>query len=150
MKKFFRNIGGLLFPIGRVKRGLGIDELKKSYSSLAGNAKDMFTHDKTKYVTKETFEEAAERLQLTEDMIATRRKNLLFSALFYVGIAAAIFIYSLYLLFSGVFLGTFIGLVLTAIALGLGFRDHFWYIQMTQRRLGISIKEWFDYSFRGK
>lgn len=150
MKKFFRNLGGLLLPIGRVKRGLGLGELKKSYSSLASDAKEMFTHDKNKHVTKETFEEAIARYNLTEEDIASRKKNLLVSSLFYAGIAVALFCYTLYLLFSGVLLGSFIGLVLTAMALGLGFRDHFWYTQIKQRRLGLSVREWFDYSFRGK
>lgn len=150
MKKFFRNLGGLLLPIGRVRRGLGLGELKKSYSSLASDAKEMFTHDKTKNVAKETFEEAQERLQLTEEVLAQRKKNLWFTAMFYAGIGVVIFIYTLYLLFSGVLLGSFIGLVLTAMALGLSFRDHFWYTQIKQRRLGLSVKEWFEYSFRGK
>lgn len=148
MKKIFRKIGGVLLPVGRVKRGLGIGELKESYKSLSESAKDMFNYEKNKSSIKETFEEAVVRLNLSPEMIEKRRKNLLFSGILYSAIAVAIFIYSIYLLFSGVLLGTFISLVLVGIALGLAFRDHFWYTQMTQRRLGLSFKEWVHYTLR--
>lgn len=150
MKKVFRSVGSLLFPIGRIKRGLGLGELKESYKSLSSSAKEMFTRDKHKGAVKETFEQAVTRLNLTPDMLEKRKKNLLLTACFYSAIAVVIFIYTISLLFSGVFLGTFIGLVLTFVATGLAYRDHFWYIQMRQQRLGISFQDWVNYTFRGE
>lgn len=149
MKKILRGVGGILLPIGRIKKGLGIGELKESYKSLGSSAKEMFSREKTKNIIPETYEEAVIRLELTPEMIESRKKNLFRTALFYLAIALALFIYTLKLLFTGVFLGTFIGLVLTLIALGLAYRDHFWFTQMKQKRLGLSLKDWFTYTFRG-
>ncbi len=146
MKKLLKGIGRTFFPFRNPKRMVGWDQLKDSFDSYVRDPAKEIWDRKNKKVIKETFQEAITRLDMSEDMIIQRKKSFLKTALFFMGIAVILFIYTVYLLFSGLFLGTFISGILVVIALALAFRDHFWYTQMTQRRLGLSFKEWVDYT----
>lgn len=144
--KIFRAIGRIIFPIRNVKRAVGIPELKTSIANTRGAAIEIFKPQKKQVVIKETFEQALVRLQLTEPMIQQRRKSLIITISVYALLAVSFFVYAFYLLFAGVVLGAFISFVLTFTAVGFVFRDHFWYVQMTCRRLGMSFKDWANYT----
>lgn len=143
--KIFRVLGRIIFPIRNVKQAVGIPELKISIANARGAAKEIFKPQK-KQVIKETFEQALVRLQLTEPMIQQRRKSLIMTIIVYAALAVSFFVYAVYLLFTGLMLGAFISFVLTFTAVGFVFRDHFWYVQMTCRRLGMSFKDWANYT----
>ncbi|HVV69295.1 MAG TPA: type IVB secretion system protein IcmV [Gammaproteobacteria bacterium] len=147
MKKLFTGLGRAFFPFRNPKRMVGWDQLKDSFNSFVRDpAKEVWDRKQKRVVIKETFEEALVRLNLSEEMVVERRKTFLRTALFFVGVALVLFVYTMYLLFSGLFLATFIGCVLVVIALALAFRDHFWYTQMKHRRLGLSFSDWANYT----
>lgn len=143
--KIFRGIGRIIFPIRNVRRALGISELKTSMQNVQVAAKSVFK-PKKREIVKETFEQALVRLQLTEPMLQERKKSLRTTIILYAVLALIFFIYAFYLLFTGVVLGAFISIVLTFTAMGFAYRDHFWYVQITCRRLGMSIKDWANYT----
>jgi hypothetical protein len=143
--KIFRAMGRIIFPIRNVKRALGLSELKQSIENTRGAAKEIFQPRK-KQIIKETFEQALVRLQLTEPMLKQRRKSLIITIVVYAALAVGFLVYAFYLLFTGLLLGAFISFVLTFTAVGFVFRDHFWYVQITCRRLGMSFKDWANYT----
>ncbi len=71
-------------------------------------------------------------------------------ALLYFAIAVGLFVYTIVLLSSYVFLGSLVSLILVVVALALAYREHFWFTQMKHRRLGLKFQDWLDYTFRGK
>ncbi len=146
VKKIFRGIGRIFFPIRNVKRALGLAELKTSFQNSRETLQSIFTPAKTK-VVKETFEEAMVRCQLTEDSLRERLKSLIITMSVYAVLAVICFAYAIYMLSIGLVLGAFISFVLTITAVGFAYRDHFWYVQIKCRRLGMSFKDWAHYTF---
>lgn len=154
MKKTVSSIGRILFPFRNIKanckRMLGWDQLKGSASNAYSAARDVWDRDKhRKTVRQETFEQAVARLKLSESDLARRQKSFFRTSLLFLSIAVLVFLYAVNLFLSGLLLATFISLVLVAMALALAYRDHFWYTQMKHRRLGLTFKNWVDYTFRG-
>ncbi|MCL5975534.1 MAG: type IVB secretion system protein IcmV [Gammaproteobacteria bacterium] len=92
---------------------------------------------------KETFEEAMARLNLTEDDVVKIQRNYLIYAVLFVCLGAALFLFSLYLLFHH---ASFYGWLLALVSAGLcgaqAFRFHFWYFQIKFRKLGCTFEEW--------
>jgi len=150
MGKKLRRFGGIFVPFHNFKKLLGWSDLKQSYLNAGASAKDIFQPKHTQTVIKETYEEAVVRLNLSEEDQEKRKKTFFRMCLFYIGIALVLFIYAIYLMFTSFFIAVFIALMLVAVALSLAFREHFWYVQMTCRRLGLSIKDWANYTFGGK
>ncbi|MFT3742019.1 MAG: type IVB secretion system protein IcmV [Gammaproteobacteria bacterium] len=151
MKKTLSGIGKVFFPFrnfkANTKRMLGWDQLKGSASNTYTSVREIWSRKKSAPSRKETFTEAVARLKLTEQDLIERRKSFFKTSLLFLGIAIALFVYTISLVFSKLILGSFIGLILVIMALALAYRDHFWYTQMKHRRLGLSFKDWFNYTF---
>lgn len=144
-----RRAGRIIWPFSNIKRMVGWDHLKNSYKGLFASVKAMGARPNPANVVKETFDEAVQRLNLSEENIVAKTKSFFITAIVFVIIAVALFIYALDLLFSGHILATIIDLILVVLALSLALRDHFWHTQMKQRRLGLTLREWFNYTFKG-
>lgn len=147
IKKVARGVGRAVKPFVNVPRWMGWQNLKADQQRVGALAKSLMQSNK-KPVIRETFEEAVARLNLTEEAISTRKRDLLRAALFYVFLAAVIFVYALYLLFIlKLVLGAAVAFMLVAVTLTLAFKQHFWYIQMKYRRLGFTFNEWVNATF---
>ena len=94
-------------------------------------------------VREETFEEAVARFNLSEADILQRQKAFGRLAAFYLFIAVCLGIYTGYLYYKSAFLSMLMTLVLILLACSFAFKEHFWYAQMCQRRLGLTFKDWF-------
>ncbi|MFZ4076399.1 MAG: type IVB secretion system protein IcmV [Legionellaceae bacterium] len=93
--------------------------------------------------TVETFDEARVRLKLTDDMILMQKKSLFRLSLLMACFGCGLFIYAIYQLVCGAFLATLVSLMVMAFAFVLGFRYHFLYFQIEQKKLGCSLHTWF-------
>ncbi len=144
-----RRVGRVFLPFGNFKRMVGWDHLKTSYKNVFASAKAMTDRQDSAHVIKETFDEAVQRLNMSEANIVAKTKSFFRTAILFLVMAVAVFIYALDLLFTGHILATIIALILVVLAFSLAFRDHFWYTQMKQRRLGLSLREWLDYTCKG-
>lgn len=96
--------------------------------------------------TAETFEEAMQRLELTEEDLTERKKEFTRLLYFFLGLAIAIVGYALYLAFIGKMVTSLIAFCLAFYALTQAFRFHFWLFQLRNRKLGCTIKEWMNSS----
>ncbi|MDF3054637.1 MAG: icmV [Gammaproteobacteria bacterium] len=147
MKKIFRALGRPFKPFVNIPTFLGWKELKSSYQNLSGMTKAAITPVQKEAAVQESFEEAKARLGLSEQDLINKRKEFLKMSVFYLVMAVGLFIYLIYLLFTGVFLGVFVAAVLVFVALAFAYREHFWYVQMSQRTLGLTFKDWRNYTF---
>jgi intracellular multiplication protein IcmV len=147
--KIRRAVKNTVKPFVDVKTWVGYDQLKQSVSSVLGMFKGVWS-TKSDPENKETFEEATQRLGLTEEALAERKKAFVFLMLFYCLIALGLFVYAYYLLTEGSYHGALASFSIMFIAWVQAFRYHFWLFQLKQRKLGCTFKEWFHSTFRGK
>lgn len=94
--------------------------------------------------SSETYDEAVVRLKLSEEELALQQKSLLRLTIFYLLAGLAILIYGIFLFWGGGFSSGCLAIALTVLAFANAFRHHFWYFQMKHRKLGCSIKEWWN------
>lgn len=126
----------------RVDRWLGYDYIKYSIGQTIDSARTLFTPQKAERV--ETFEESLKRLNITEEEL--KRKEADFARLFVIHLLLAfmIFCYAIFLFYKGNLGGGFMSICLITYPLSLAFRFHFWLFQIKNRKLGCSIKEWWN------
>ncbi len=141
----FRKVGsGLSWaykPAVDVKAWMGWDIIKSSSRYVYGLGKEVFVPAEAKH--QESFEEAMERLHLSETDIQDRQKEFARLFLIYALMGLAIFIYSIVLFFKMAFMGGILAIVVSALAFGMAFRQHFWLFQIKHRKLGCSLSEWY-------
>lgn len=149
MKKIFRVLGRPFKPFFSFSTFLGLKELKGSYQNLSGMTKELIKPEDKAAIVQETFEEAKARFNLSEQDLMERQKSFLRTSMGYLAGAVLMLGYMLYLLFTSVFLGVFIAFVLIFVALAFAYKEHFWYTQMRHRRLGLTFRDWKNYTFGG-
>ncbi len=94
----------------------------------------------------ETFEEAMQRLNLNEDQVKFGATNFRIFALIFLLLGLLVFFYTFYVLFKyKAYFGWLLGMATSALLFSQAFKYDFWSLQMRQRRLGITGKEWLDY-----
>lgn len=122
---------------------LGLNQLISYTHVITSTLKTTFTPDKATHT--ETFEQALGRLKVTaEDLhhISTRYRGY---ALFFAALSFISFVIGFYYLFayhtvSGWFLAMAVAMLFGANA----FRYDFWYFQITHRKLGCTVAEWWS------
>jgi intracellular multiplication protein IcmV len=140
-----RALGWAFVPMVNAKAWILYDSVKQGYGTVSDTVDDLFAvHESDR---KESFAEAAERLNLTEKKIKEQYENFRRMTMLLLLISMAIFLYSLYFLFTGGFFGFFLAFLLTLVSLGGTFRYHFWLFQIKKRKLGCTISEWFTGTF---
>ncbi len=143
---FFKRVKKTVKPFVNVPRWIDAKTLIDTGKGIVDLTKKLFVLSKSTY--SESFTEAMQRLQLTEQDILQRTKQFqLFTGIFFTG-AILLFIYGFYLLMIGAYMAFFASFGLMSLLLGQAFRYHFWAYQMQKRRLGCSFSEWFNDSFK--
>lgn len=128
-------------------RWIGLKNIKHNAASIRGLFNDL-TKVEQPEVT-ETFEQAVTRLQLSSEDITNKTMFFLKLALLYLFFAVCIFIYGILLYNTGDLIGAIMCLPIFAVLCSFCFREHFWYTQMKQKRLGITAREWLDHLLKG-
>lgn len=126
-----------------LKSALGFGQLKTQTTNLTKMAGDIMSFQKSS-TGSETFEEALERLQLSEEDIERRKAQFQRLASIYLILGALIFLYMIYLLFKKAFFPVLGCAGILLMIASLYFRYSFWLFQMRERRLGCTLREWFS------
>jgi len=128
----------------RVDKWVGFDRIRMAMGEIGKMTRTITTIDQA--TREETFEEAVKRLNLTDAMIEAQKRQ--FSILVYLFLAAAIFIfcYGTYLAYIHNWNGVILSIALTAFSLAQAFRYDFWVYQLTKKKLGCTIQEWWHSS----
>lgn len=92
----------------------------------------------------ETFEEAVEKLNLTDTDLELRFKNFSFLIYFFLFLSLLIGCYFFWLALHGHFMGSCMSFAIMVYSLSLAFRYHFWRYQLQRRKLGCTTQEWLN------
>lgn len=103
-------------------------------------AKDLFVKKEAKHY--KDFDEAVAQLGISEEELQKRQKAFFHTMMLYFSIALVLLLYSLFLLFNAHLLSGAISLLLTILLFAYAYRDGIGYLQIKQRKLGITFSEW--------
>lgn len=137
----------LLNRIFNVRAWMDWDRMKTGGKFLEEGAKKLFVPRPARPV--ETFEEAMQRMKLTEADLALRRRALFRMSIMMACLSMGLLIYFFYHIFYGSLHAAFLTLALSLLAAALGFRYHFWYFQIKSRKLGCTFHEWYRQGLMG-
>jgi len=122
---------------------LGYDYVKNQTLGLFGAFKTLFGTTIPTGVQEETFEEAKQRLNLTDKDIESTEMNYLLFTAFYASVGFVFVCVAFYFLISEAAFAAFVlALALSLVLFGQAFRSHFWYFQIKNRKLGCTFDEW--------
>lgn len=129
---------------------IDFDSLRETTLTIYNSLIALFTPDKP--VRKESFDQAVDRLNLTEADIRSGAANYRFFAIFFLICGLLTLIYSGYLLFSRFHsvTGWMIGMATSALLFSQAFKFEFWSYQMRNHKLGVTYKEWRNAMFGSK
>ena len=140
-------IGRILSKLINLRLWFDWDRMKSLTFFLWDGIKKFFVPQRA--TNTETFAAAKKRLGLTDEVLLSRQKGLLRVSILMVIFAFLFLVYAIYNFCYLNILGGILSLVVMCIALVLGFRYHFWYFQIKERKLGCSIHEWFKQNLMG-
>jgi intracellular multiplication protein IcmV len=133
--------------ITNVKEFIDFNELKNDARVLKNAIKDTFKPDDTKRQIDETFEEAMQRLNLTEDDVKKQAKFFLHYSIFYALFALSFIIYAIYLFSLVKILASVTTLVLGIFLATYALKENFMYMQIKKRKLNCKFPDWFRFIF---
>jgi intracellular multiplication protein IcmV len=124
-----------------LKSALSVDQLKSYTKNLKYMVGDILSGPRNSGAS-ETFEEALERLQLTEADIERRKTQFQRLARIYLVLGLIVALYTIFLLFKKAFFPVLGCVGIMLIIISQYFRYSFWVFQIQQRRLGCTFREW--------
>lgn len=134
-----------------VKGWSGWDLLKSNAKVVKDFADDLKASNVDTSPVSLGFEEAMKKYGLTENDVMKQKRIHLIAALFSFVLALAALLWTLHLFFmKGMFLSSLVSLSLAVLMGSYGFREHFFYFQMKQRKLNCTVSEWVSSFFSGK
>lgn len=120
---------------------LDLDTLKNQNRTIFQTIKNIFSVNKP--LREETFEEAVERLQLTEEDIQYSFKTYKQYAIWFSVLGLLVFLYAFYLIFRySSITGWLLGIATSALLFSQAFKYDFWAFQIKSRKLGKTFDEW--------
>lgn len=135
-------------PFVNVTYWVNYDEHKSTWSKLLASVTSLL-FPTLEPKRKETFEQAVQRMNISERGLATRQKQCLsFAVLFFIA-GVILLVYTASLLLNKEFAASFLGIGVTSLVFTYAFRYHFWYFQIKNRRLGCSLAEWWSSKLKG-
>jgi len=136
-----KKVTGRLFDF-RVDKWVGYEDLKSGAQNLGGFIQDRFSPEKPTRL--ETFNEACERLELQNEDLNKKMMEFKGLFVFFLFVATFLFGYAVYMATEKAYAATLISFSLTIYALSMSFRYSFWAFQLKHKKLGCSVREWFD------
>lgn len=130
--------------IFNVRVWLDYERLKAYTLYLTGMAKKLVVPNQEKKKEKEKdFSKTVSGLNLSEKDLEERSKALYRWSMLMCTFALGLFGYAIYQIITGTARAFVLSLIVGLIALVMGFRYHFWYFQIKERKLGCTFKEWY-------
>lgn len=121
---------------------MGAKHLRRGADDIVVMSRDLFTI-KQRPVREETFEQAALRFNLSETDILKRQQAFGRLAAIYLCAVFCLGVYLVYLWHRHAWSSVIMTFMLMLVVSSFAFKEHFWYVQMRHRRLGLTMKDWF-------
>lgn len=128
----------------RVDKWLSVDYLKETSGHFKSLLVDVVVPKKARY--SETFDEAVQRLNLSDSDLQARMHEFTKLFYFFIILSVTVIAYGLYLAYVGSFVPALIAMCLSLYSFTQAFRFHFWLFQLKNRKLGCTLREWFNSS----
>lgn len=128
-----------------VASGADMPMLKKSFGFIQTIFVGVFKRESG---TIETFDEAVERLKLTPEALAERKKIFKVQMLIYALGAVGVGAYTVYLMVHGHWYSVALSFLIVVFLVVSTLRSHFWIFQIKQRKLGCTLQEWLNASIK--
>ncbi|OGT42279.1 MAG: hypothetical protein A3F13_00595 [Gammaproteobacteria bacterium RIFCSPHIGHO2_12_FULL_40_19] len=122
---------------------LGLQTVSGSITKTVELGKRLFIPKKSTYT--ETFEEAKERLNLTDEDLQKRISQFKKIQYFFILFTLSTLAYAFFLFFKESFQNTISCLAISAISFSQFFRYNFWIFQIKKRKLGCTFQEWWEH-----
>ena len=87
---------------------------------------------------------------MTEKDIQERKKGYFLAAMIYAVIGIALLGYCIFVFTTTHPAAGIMALSVGCLALVLALRNHFWFIQIKNRKLGCTYQDWFNFTFHSK
>jgi len=141
MLKFgFRSTFKSLF---NVKSWVGWDSLSQNGSWIRGMLRGIM-RGAQKSTVSETFEEACQKYGYTPEFLVEQEQRFAKAAKVYLAFLAAGFCYMIWLYVKQHYAAFIVMAPLNFMLFALYFRESFWLMQIQQKRLGMSMRDWFN------
>lgn len=122
---------------------LGYDMLAGQTRTIWSILKDQFTPERP--LRTETFEEAVKRQKLSEADVQSLSSNYLFTSFLFAFFGLFTLVFGFYLLFHhATAAGWLLAMATSALFFTYALRYHFWHFQIKHRKLGCTLKEWWE------
>ena len=141
-KPIRKTAGYILSSYIPIRNAVGADNYRQSFQSCKKIISSVFK--RAQAVQPETFEEALQRLSLTEAELDKRYHFFKRSFYMLLMVSLVLFYYAFYVLFTGHFITFLLAFAVTLLAAAQAFKRHFWMFQVRQRRLGCTFREWWQ------
>lgn len=141
----------LIRKVFNVRAWCDYDRMKIITGYVLNAFKQLFIPDKKNPKNaRKNFKNAVSEMRLSKTELNSQQKSLYRLALLMCFLALLLGSYGFYHLFAGAYRAFFVSIVLTALALVLAFRYHYWYFQIKEQKLGCSFKEWYQKGLLGR
>ena len=124
------------------------DRIRAGKNFIVDTSKKLFIANPQR--PSETFEEAIKRQNLSENDLNTRARSLYLLSIFMLIIALLFLGYGVYQLIWGNLLAGLLAIIFMVLAATFAFRYNFWHFQIKTRKLGCTVREWYQKSLLGK
>ena len=138
MKFGFRSTFKSLFNI---KSWIGWDSLSKNTSWIHGLFVQLLRPPQSDQI-KETYDEACARYGYTPEFLAKQQASFQMAARIYLGMLIIGFTYMAWLYIKKHRLATLLMIPVNFMLFSLFFRESFWLMQLRQKKLGMTFKDW--------
>lgn len=138
MKFGFRSTVKSLFD---VKSWMGWKSLAQNGAWIRGMYGDLLRPAHTQTV-KETYEEACQRYGYTPEFLKRQEAEFQRAAYIYLALLGAGFVYMFWLIYNHKTLASVVMIPLNFMLFSFYFRESFWLMQIRQKRLGMTFKNW--------
>jgi intracellular multiplication protein IcmV len=136
---FFRGVMGTFFD---VPRWVNVRQYVDTNKTIYAKVKDTFRIAEAQ--REETFEQAMQRLNVTEADLKERVKHNQRTLTILLVFIVFLCIYGFYLISQGVFAGTMLLLAVIFLTVVRAFQYSFWNFQIKSRKLGCSFQDWLN------
>lgn len=134
--------GRLVARIFRVRSWVDYDRIKAFFVYMLRGTRHLV--EPPAKAKRESFDTAVEQMGLSEAGLKRKQKALLLWSRLMCLVAILVVAWAVYHGINGHIRASLISLVVVGVALVLAFRYHFWYFQIKSRKLGCTLREWFE------
>ncbi len=140
-KKRVRRLFGYLFNF---KSWLSINHVKSGASFITTTFQHIADSITTPEQKSEQFEQAVQDQGLTEADIEQAKKNYLRNAIILLAVGLLFSLNSVYLIYQKLLLQSLVSFAVTIMIFVFSLKSHFWFFQIKNRKLGCSLREWYN------